>query len=105
MGLNVWMGENYLQDDNDLIPNTSKLQNAKPGNSSGLFTQRNFSELGNAKLSPSETNQANWLPLHFGQKANFALEAEKRWQPTARLMVAYMKNCPPGTGIRSCTEV
>lgn len=56
MGLHVWMEENYLQDDNDLIPNTSKLQNAKPGNSSGLFTQRNFSELGNAKLSLSETN-------------------------------------------------
>ena len=71
------MGENYLQDDNDLIPNTSKLQNAKPGNSSGLFTQRNFSELGNAKLSPSETNWANRLPVHFGQEASFALEAEK----------------------------
>lgn len=38
--------------------------------------------------------------LCFGSR-----EEEFRWQPTARLMVAYMKNSPPGTGIRKCTEV
>lgn len=109
MALYAWIEEKYTLNNDDQIPNTNKIQKVKTeDNSSGFFTQRNFSVLRNAKLTPLETNEANCLTLHFVGRVNFALEAHKKsleQQPTIVLIIACMKNYPPRNGISRSTQL